>query len=275
MTVYSVSVYPFFRYYSLFLRRLVYALEKSCHTVLSFSGIYPELALPFMEGEAFIDCSDLDGTVCYCDPDSESAILSRISGRMAESLHWIDSGDYHYLSALWLSRLSSPFDLLVFDHHPDMQEPAFGGILSCGGWVRTSLERYPFLRNVLIVGINPSLEGECEGFGERVKVLNKDSLKGKDPSEIVSSLPSDGIPLYVSIDKDVLSPEDARTDWDQGDMRLSFLMEALRGVFDRKKVIGADICGEILLHKGATPEDLSVNRRTDSDMYEFFKEYFD
>lgn len=250
-------------------------LDKSKHTVLSFSGIYPELGLPFMEGEPFVDCSDIGGTVCYCDPESESAILSRISERRTESLHWIDSGDYHYISALWLSRITSPFDLLVFDHHPDMQEPAFGGILSCGGWVRTSLERYPLLRNVLIAGINPSLEGECEGFGERVKVLNKDFLAGKDHSVVASSLPSDGLPLYISIDKDVLSADDARTDWDQGNMVLPFLLEALSDIFALRKVIGADICGEIPLHKGASPEDLSVNRRTDYDLYEFFKEHFD
>ena len=225
-----------------------------------------------MEGEPLIDCSDIEGTVCYCDGDAESEILRRISSRPLEGLHWIDSGDYHHVSALWMSRVQVPFGLLLLDNHPDMQEPAFGGILSCGGWVRTALERYPLLEEVLIAGIDPSLQGECEGFGERVKVLDRDYLKSHDGKLIPALLSERTLPLYISLDKDVLTRDYARTDWDQGTMTLEYLLESLQGVFSVRRVIGVDICGEIPSHKGGTPSDFAVNATTDRILQEFFME---
>ena len=43
-------------------------------------------------------------------------------------IHFIDSGNYHYMTRLWLTRMDQPFCLLVYDNHTDMQPPAFGGI---------------------------------------------------------------------------------------------------------------------------------------------------
>ena len=240
------------------------------NTVLSFSGVYPEMALPFMEGEGFIDCSDIGGTVCYCDPDAEEEILRRIATRRVESLHWIDSGDYHHVSALWLSRMSVPFDLLLLDNHPDMQEPSFGGILSCGGWVRESLIRYPLLRNVVIAGTDPSLSEECDGFGERVKVFDRDFLSENGTASLLSTILKGNLPLYISIDKDVLSEEFARTDWSQGDMTLETLLYILEKSIRGREIAGIDICGELPSHKGGNAEDMRINSVTDSALYQFF-----
>ena len=33
-----------------------------------------------------------------------------------------------------------------------MQPPAFGGLLSCGGWIAASLEELPLLQEVILVG---------------------------------------------------------------------------------------------------------------------------
>ena len=65
---------------------------------------------------------------------------------------FLDSGNYHYLTKLWLELVKEPFELLVFDHHTDMQRPAFGGILSCGGWIREALETNENLKHVILVG---------------------------------------------------------------------------------------------------------------------------
>ena len=48
--------------------------------------------------------------------------------------------------------VKEPFELLVFDHHTDMQRPAFVGILSCGGWIREALETNENLKHVILVG---------------------------------------------------------------------------------------------------------------------------
>jgi hypothetical protein len=48
------------------------------------------------------------------------------------------SGDFHYLSALWLRRLNEPVVLVSFDNHPDwdIRPPKWG----CGGWINRALE---------------------------------------------------------------------------------------------------------------------------------------
>ncbi len=83
-----------------------------------------------------LDFQDIPGTNCYCDSLAEEEIGKRIIPFGPEGLHFLDSGNYHYLTKLWLELVKEPFELLVFDHHTDMQHPAFGGILSCGGWIR-------------------------------------------------------------------------------------------------------------------------------------------
>ena len=71
--------------------------------------------------------------------------------QLPESI-FIDSGNYHYMTRLWLTRMDQPFCLLVYDNHTDMQPPAFGGILSCGGWIAAALEELENLKYVILVG---------------------------------------------------------------------------------------------------------------------------
>lgn len=59
---------------------------------------------------------------------------------------------------------------------------------------------------------------------------------------MISSLPTEAI--WITVDKDVLASEDAATNWDQGGMRLTHLLQALRALAARKRIIGIDVCGE-------------------------------
>ena len=54
------------------------------------------------------------------------------------------------MTRLWLEKIGEPFQLLVLDNHTDMQLPAFGGILSCGGWIAHALETQPYLKKVFV-----------------------------------------------------------------------------------------------------------------------------
>jgi len=60
-------------------------------------------------------------------------LLSRI-----EPFTLYGSGDFHYLSALWLRRLTQPVVLVSFDNHPDwdIRPPKW----ACGGWINRTLE---------------------------------------------------------------------------------------------------------------------------------------
>ena len=120
-------------------------MSQNNSIIQDFTGVYAEQ--PFMQGlrgrddARYIDCSDIPGTDCYCDDEAVEAIRRRIADAGitdAHGIHFFDNGNYHYMSKIWTDMVQEPFSLVVFDHHPDMQEPRFGNILSCGGWVKTT-----------------------------------------------------------------------------------------------------------------------------------------
>lgn len=189
-----------------------------------------------------IDCRDVDGTRCYLDDEAKKVLTDRISELSAEGLHFIDSGNYHYLSLLWLTKITEDFNLVLFDHHPDNQPPSFGQITSCGGWVLEAAETLPHLKNVYTYGV-----------GEEIPV---------------EQLPTD-LPLYISIDKDALSTDFAITDWDQGDMTLSQLLEMLSVLFEKHQVIGVDICGDSGEYAESGAE---INNQTNITLFDFLSE---
>ena len=51
-----------------------------------------------------------------------------------------------------MEKIDMPFRLILFDNHTDMQPPAFGGLLSCGGWAAEALEKLPHLQEVILIG---------------------------------------------------------------------------------------------------------------------------
>lgn len=222
--------------------------------ILDFSGVYPDCdfatALEASGTAAPLrQCSlqAIEGTTCYCDPDAADAIRKAISDAM-EPLHWIDSGDYHYVTMLFAERLSEPFTLVLFDNHPDDQAPEFPGVLSCGSWVRALREECPLLEGVVSLGPD-----------------------GVFPDSLAAL---DGKAVYISIDKDVLDPEWARTDWSQGSLSLEGLEALLGEVFDRTgKILGIDICGELPASKGGHAEDLRVNLRTNLSLQSFISNH--
>ena len=139
----------------------------------------------------------------------------------ADGIHFIDSGNYHYMSRIWLEKLNTPFRLVVFDNHTDMQPPAFGGLLSCGGWVAASLEELPLLKEVLLVGPDQEAFDQTEPvLQEKVRFLSRERLREMTMEEKVLFFEelSVDLPVYLSVDKDVLCAEDASTTWSQGDM---------------------------------------------------------
>jgi hypothetical protein len=50
--------------------------------------------------------------------------------------------------------------------------------------------------------------------------------------------------VYLTIDKDVLAREDAITNWDQGCMRLPYLLSIIREISRHHDIIGADVIGD-------------------------------
>ena len=250
-------------------------------TVQDFTGVYSEQ--PFMQelrttaetskDVRWLDCTKIVGTDCYCDDDaikeinesidnaetcnkSECSIENRDNSINAPAIHFFDNGNYHYMSKLWTDRVQEPFTLIVFDHHPDMQPPRFGGILSCGGWVKEVLDNNKFIQNAIIIGVKDELvetvREELSQSGEssildKVTFIRESELSTlsfqSSLSSFVSRLSSQHS-LYISIDKDALSPSYAATNWDQGSLTLDALKESITALTTGRKILGIDICGE-------------------------------
>ena len=253
-------------------------------TCFDFSGIHADFYedfSPAAEGPSFlyrkteekitenkidsylIKCSDIKGTNAYCDPEAEEELRRRIRSvpELPSGIRFLDNGNYHYLSALTTEQIKIPYALLLIDHHPDCRTPAFGDVLSCGSWVLRALQTQPMLRRVVMAGVDEQLFyeelGACADAMDR-NHLSGEVLPGREAERIrlvpdsggslrtesvMRQLPED-LPVFLSIDKDVLSTEDVRTNWDQGEMRLEELLSHVESVGRGRRILGVDICGE-------------------------------
>jgi hypothetical protein len=71
----------------------------------------------------------------------------------------------------------------------------------------------------------------------------------------------------VSLDKDILDRDWARTDWSQGTHTLEQVKDLLTRILDTATVVAVDVCGEIASSKGGSPEDLRINCETNKAIY--------
>ncbi|MCQ2130317.1 MAG: arginase family protein [Bacteroidales bacterium] len=238
--------------------------------ILNYSGVCHESGLADMcPGSILCDFESFEGTNCYVDPESYEKMRSVLSKHPYNGIHWIDTGDYHYATKLFLEKIDKPFALLLFDHHPDMQRPAFP-VLSCGSWLRDSLEELPKLKHATIIGIAEDLAGECEGFPGRTDVFTESEDICALTDSIAGSIPN-GLPVYISIDKDVFTRDHARTDWDQGCMTPDSCLEIIKAVRMEHEILGIDLCGAITLSKGASDADFEINNTIDRKLLHFLR----
>ena len=191
-------------------------------TYIDFSNLYEkeaELAFERYDGNGAgvrrLDVSDIRGTNCYCDDDAADQLRNVLRDEKPEGIHYMDSGNYHYVSLFYLEKIKYDFGLVLFDNHPDIQESAFGGILSCGGWVRRALESISNLKQVIMIGVDSGHINEVSPLPDKIKVV----------SDLSDMEIYEGLPLYISLDKDALSSGYAACDWDQGKMELAELLK--------------------------------------------------
>lgn len=182
-----------------------------------------------------IDLKDLEGTNCYCSPEAAAVISHEIDRIPLSTVCWIDTGDYHYLSYFRGRQITEPFELILLDNHTDDFDDA--DCLSCGNWVR-ALRR----------------DAPMSFQAERRNPLS--------------------LPVFLSIDLDVLNPNEFKTNWDQGTMTFDELMETIRSIAAQRRIIAIDICGGITESKGALSCDLSFNRLQRQRLLDFLQKLF-
>jgi Arginase family len=196
-------------------------------------------------------------------------------------LCFMGSGDFHHVTALLLSQAlenrSRPVTVIHIDNHPDWVH--FDNGMHCGSWVNKALEQ-PLVQKVITLGVCSHDLKSPERKGANLVPLAKGRLElypyehppskvrahyGSGPSysqiggalhwKSIAELGEDNFidrllgrieteAVYLTVDKDALAYADAVTNWDQGRMRLPYVLWLLSEIGKRHRVIGADVTGD-------------------------------
>ena len=274
---------------------------KNENMILDFTHVYRDEDIKDIDRFRYIDCSDIQETDMYCSKNAYEKIWGRIEPYGIQGIHYIDSGNYHYISKIITDHIDEPFGLVMYDHHTDMQMPMVPEMMSCGDWAGQALSQNKNLRQLVIVGppesdIEQTLESYSGSQSGRLLTFSAEDLHGGLLENKLKLIRTD-LPLYISIDKDVLGTEDCETNWSQGDMAIDGL-ERLLGVFlggqgeernydacrnderytgdiRHSRILGVDICGEIQTDI-PVPEYLEAeekNEKVNIELFRFISEH--
>lgn len=274
---------------------------KNENLILDFTHVYCDEDIKDIDRFRYIDCSDIQETDMYCSKNAYEKIWGRIEPYGIQGIHYIDSGNYHYISKIITDHIDEPFGLVMYDHHTDKQMPMVPEMMSCGDWAGQALSQNKNLRQLVIVGppesdIEQTLESYSGSQSGRLLTFSAEDLHG-DLLENKLKLIRTDLPLYISIDKDVLGPEYTETNWSQGDMSIDGL-ERLLSVFlggqgeeknsdacrndernagdiRHSRILGIDICGEIQTDI-PVPEYLEAeekNEKVNIELFRFISEH--
>ncbi len=178
-----------------------------------------------------IDLRDIKEKKLMASPLALKNIEKRLS-LPDKCVSFLGKGDYHYLTYLFLKKIKKPFNLIVFDNHIDDRETLDKGFISCGSWLNDAA-CLPDLKKTIVITSNPGLK---RSKNEKIEILEADAGK------VLNRLGN--LPVYISIDKDVLSKKYINTTWDQGDLAPEDIACILNSLKETREILGADICGE-------------------------------
>ena len=243
---------------------------------LDFTGIYSKEEIEKLPQTVHLDLTDISGTDMYCTPEAEKELKKRLSPFGVSGIHFLDSGNYHYMTKYFAEKIKKPFSLVMFDFHNDMEIPMIHDLTSCGGWARDVLMEMDNLRQLIIIGPDQKTLDEIDvKRREKLVCISLQELEEKRAGEKMEEIRMD-VPFYISIDKDVLDKTYAVTNWNQGKMSLTTLERLLHLFFVKGEVIGVDICGEYSAAGGSMPEYVHaerVNTKTDRELYNYIRRY--
>ena len=150
----------------------------------------------------------------------------------------LGGSSFHHLAAhLIRQHTAKALRLVVFDQHADLYQ-APPGHVSCGSWLWEVLE-LPEVEQVLLIGPEPEALSCKEDLPQKVICAPLPAARQE-----LARLCSSSARIYVSLDKDVLA--EAGTDWGTGRLSLRTLLTLLGELRRQGRLVGADICGEMV-----------------------------
>jgi hypothetical protein len=274
----------------------------------------PHIAGLIETGEAdYIDARDLASRLRILASRSTFRELGMRLGDAAPDgaeVLFYGSGDFHHLSALFIQRHAEPLTVIHFDNHPDwVRYPT----INCGSWVNMAIRAENVARVVTIGPCSADLQYPEWKFANlpamrdgRLIVYpwrSKPTMLWGAPIDTASATTEDGVlswrnlageiwpdfldelaaeipegALWITIDKDVLLPAEAVTNWDQGEMALDHIVAAIDVCGDYSPPHLKDPLRAFLSwsdHPALPPhdeEDLTVNDHTNARLIGIFRE---
>ena len=204
--------------------------------LIDFSGVFEQEGFTSLPS---VDLRSLEGTNCYCSPEAAEVIKREIAKIPLSTVCWIDTGDYHYISYFRGCLIDEPFEVVLLDNHTDDFD--LSDTLSCGNWVTA---------------------------------LKRDSLCHSRPFPPHCGPDPQSLPIFLSIDLDVLSPSEFRTNWDQGKMTFDELLTTIREIAASRRIIAIDICGGLTESKGAMSCEQDLICRQRQRLLDFLQKIF-
>jgi hypothetical protein len=188
-------------------------------------------------------------------------------------LTWYGSGDFHHVTLALLRRLRQPFNLLVLDNHPDWMR--FVPFMHCGTWLAHAAA-LPLVRTIYHLGGDVDFDNFYRSLapwsrlrrGKIVvvpairryqrfpwKALPHEPLRRRadEPAaqeriaEFLQPFAADlaAHPLYISLDKDVMTARESVVNWDSGHLTLDEILGVLDTVCGfASKLVGMDLVGD-------------------------------
>lgn len=254
------------------------------HLILDFSHVYCDEKIPKNDRVHWLDCSDIAECDLYCSKRAEEEIRARIEPYGIRGLHFLDSGNYHYVTGIMTEQIKQGFSLILFDHHTDMQKPMIEHMTSCGDWAGKVLKTNPWLQQLILIGPQErdiqQIYSEKEGLvtstelREKLVTFSAEEIQSGEAGNKISKIKKN-FPVYISIDKDILDEEYSETNWSQGKMSLPVLERLLMPFLKSGNILGIDICGEC--QQGMPlPQYLEaeeINGETNKELFDFLMHY--
>ncbi|MDD3126035.1 MAG: arginase family protein [Candidatus Izemoplasmatales bacterium] len=190
----------------------------------------------------WIDMTKMESVNRFCTQTSFAMIKNRLQSNRFRQITFLGSGNYHYVTLALLQMIKEPFTLVLVDHHSDLMMPLTDELVSCGSWVANALDQISLMQKVMLIGPRGTEKKLFPTeYVNRIELVGSHFL-GSDGRNVFRAINTKAV--YISIDKDVLDPQEAETNWDQGRMHLDKIIRMLKVIFADHKIIGVDICGE-------------------------------
>ena len=203
--------------------------------------------------------------------------LDRLFGANERLDPWVSllgSGDFHHLTLALLRRVRHPFNLLVLDKHPDWMRGV--PILHCGAWLHQAAQ-LPNVHRIFHLGGDmdfdnayrwlapkrllqsgkivtlPAFRAFEAGFWQDLphKPLRSHFDAPVDRERLEELLWThldelDRLPLYISLDKDVMWMPESVVNWDSGYLDLPEVQEILQFFLKAagNDLVGMDVVGD-------------------------------